>query len=161
MLMIRPSLRSSPSTDATQVIVCLPYSGCSPLAAKGRSETDGIFEEFPVTLMTAYRRNRLTWACIVVVELTIGLLTLYLSKWFAVPFLALAFLLPLMLKGIICPKCGTPVTYQGTFFGARVQGGFIRKKCQQCGWDLNTKYMPSKWVTTAGTNGTGLIVLPR
>jgi hypothetical protein len=82
-----------------------------------------------------------------VVELTIGLLALYLSNWFAVPavpFLALVFVIPFVLKGIICPKCGTPVTYQGTFFGVRVQGGFIRKTCQQCSWDLNTKYMPSK-----------------
>jgi hypothetical protein len=79
-----------------------------------------------------------------VVELTIGLLALYLSAWFAVPFLALVFFMPFVLKGIICPKCGTPVTYQGTFFGVQVQGGFIHKNCQQCGWDLNTKYSPSK-----------------
>jgi hypothetical protein len=26
----------------------------------------------------------------------------------------------------------------------RVQGGFLQKKCQQCGWDLNARYMPSK-----------------
>jgi hypothetical protein len=55
-----------------------------------------------------------------VVGLTIGLLALYLSNWFAVPFLALVFVIPVVLEGIICPKCGTPVTYQGTFFGVRV-----------------------------------------
>ena len=95
-----------------------------------------------MTGMTAFRQNQLTWACIMVVELTIGMLALYVSTWFAVPFLALVFVIPIALKGIVCPKCGTPVTYQGTFFGVQVSGGFIRKKCQQCGWDLNTKYTP-------------------
>ena len=94
--------------------------------------------------MTAYRQNQLAWACIMIVELTIGLLALYLSNWFAVPFLALVFAIPLVVKRIVCPKCGTPVIYQGTLFGFRVQGGFIRKKCQECGWDLNTNYLPSK-----------------
>jgi hypothetical protein len=67
------------------------------------------------------------------VELTIGLLALYLSAWFAVPFLALVFVIPIVLKGIICPKCGTPVTYQGTFFGLRVQGGSFEKSASSVG----------------------------
>jgi hypothetical protein len=86
-----------------------------------------------VTLMTAYRQNQLTWACIMVVELTIGLLALYLSAWFAVPFLALVFFMPFVLKGIICPKCGTPVTYQGTFFGVRYRAGSSEKNASSAG----------------------------
>jgi hypothetical protein len=70
-------------------------------------------------MMTAYKQNQLRWGCIMTVALTMGLLALYLSAWFAVPFLALVFVIPFVLKGIICPKCGTPVTYQGTFFGVR------------------------------------------
>ena len=71
------------------------------------------------------------------VELTLGAMGLYLWKWFLVPFFVLIFVIPFVLKRITCPNCGTPVTYQGTFAGMRVQGGFIRRKCQQCGWDLD------------------------
>lgn len=74
------------------------------------------------------------------VELTILALGLYVSNWFIVPFLALVFVGRFALRGIDCPKCGTPVTYQGTFFGVRIQGGFIHRKCQQCGWDLDKNY---------------------
>ena len=89
--------------------------------------------------VTAYKRIVLAWACITVVELTILLLALYLSNWFAVPFLALVFAIPFVLKRIVCPKCGTPITYQGTYGGIRIKGGFIRRKCQQCGWDLDQR----------------------
>jgi hypothetical protein len=39
--------------------------------------------------MTVYRQNQLAWAGIMIVELTIGLLAMYLSTWLALPFLAL------------------------------------------------------------------------
>jgi hypothetical protein len=87
--------------------------------------------------MTAYRKHLLAWACIVAVELTIGTLGLYISKWFLVPFLALIYAIPFVLKGITCPNCGESVTYQGAVFGRPVRGGFIRRTCQKCGWDLN------------------------
>ena len=78
-------------------------------------------------IVTPYRRNLLTWVCIIAVELTIGALGIYLSKWFLVFFILFIFAIPFVLKGIVCPKCGTPVTYQGTFAGYRIQGGFIRR----------------------------------
>jgi hypothetical protein len=87
--------------------------------------------------VTAYRKNLLTWACVIAVELTIGALGIYLSKWFFLPFFLLIYAIPFVLRGIVCPKCGTPVTYQGTLAGFRIQGGFIRRTCQQCGWDLD------------------------
>jgi ribosomal protein S27AE len=74
--------------------------------------------------------------------LTLSLLSLYVSNWFLLPFFALIFSAQFLLKRIVCPNCGTPVTYQGTFAGFRVQGGFIRKKCQQCGWDLDKNLSP-------------------
>ena len=87
--------------------------------------------------MTTYQRNCLTWACIIAVELTIGLAAMYLSNWFVIPFFVGIAVVPFLLNRITCPKCGTRVTYQGKFFGFRINGGFIRKKCQECGWDLN------------------------
>jgi hypothetical protein len=87
--------------------------------------------------MTAYQRNVRAWVIIMSVALSIGLLALYVSNWFILPFFGWTLIVPhLLLKGIDCPKCGTPVTYQGTFFDFRIKGGFIRRKCQQCGWDL-------------------------
>jgi hypothetical protein len=88
--------------------------------------------------MTAYKRNVLTWACFMAIQLSAILLALYLSNWFLVPLVAAMFVIPSILRRIVCPKCGTPVTYQGTFAGIRIPGGFIRRKCRQCGWDLNT-----------------------
>ncbi len=93
--------------------------------------------------MTTYRQNQIAWASIIVVGLSVGLLALYVSTWFLIPFFAMVFVIPRVLKGIDCPKCRTPVTYQGTFFGKQIFGGFINKKRQQCDWDLNTVYPPS------------------
>jgi len=87
--------------------------------------------------MTAYRKNILTWVCIITVELIIGACGIYESKWFLAPFFMLILLVPAILRKIVCPNCGTPVTYQGTVAGLRIQGGFIRKNCQQCGWNLD------------------------
>jgi hypothetical protein len=88
--------------------------------------------------MTAYKRNLFAWACIMIVGLTLIALSLYVSTWFLAPFFGIVFFAQFVLKRIVCPKCGTPVTFQGKIAGVRIQGGLIRKKCQQCGWDLNT-----------------------
>jgi hypothetical protein len=88
--------------------------------------------------MTAYRRNQLAWACIMIVAFAFILLSLYLSKWFLLPLFAMMTSVQFLLNRIVCPKCGTPVTYQGSVAAFRVKGGFIRRKCQQCGWDLGT-----------------------
>ncbi len=87
--------------------------------------------------MTIYKRNLLTWVCIMFVELTLGAMGIYLSKWCILPFFAGLFVVPHVLEKIVCPNCRTPVTYQGTLAAVRIEGGFIRRKCQQCGWDLN------------------------
>jgi len=87
--------------------------------------------------MTAYRRNIVAWVCIIALELLIGISAIYISNWFIVPFLIIIYTIQFILERITCPNCGTPVTYQGTIAGIRVRGGFIRKRCQQCGWDLD------------------------
>ena len=87
--------------------------------------------------MTTYRKHLLAWACILAVELAIGTLGLYVWKWFLVPFLALVYAIPLVLERITCPNCGESGVHQGTLIGIPIRGGFIRRKCQQCGWDLN------------------------
>jgi hypothetical protein len=86
-----------------------------------------------------YQKSIRAWIVIVAVGLFIGLGGLYVSNWLLVPFVAWAILGPrILLKDIACPKCGTPVTYQGTYFGARINGGFVRRQCQECSWDLRT-----------------------
>lgn len=62
---------------------------------------------------------------------------LEVSQWFVVAFFAFIYIPQFFLEKITCPKCGTPVTYQGSIFGKRIRGGFIRRFCQECGWDLN------------------------
>lgn len=87
--------------------------------------------------MTAYKKNILAWVCITGSVLSMGLAGLYVSNWFIVPFFVVIYSAQFFLEKITCPNCVTPVTYQGTFAGFHVRGGFIRKKCQQCGWDLD------------------------
>jgi len=87
--------------------------------------------------MTAYKKNLWTWACIMVVELSLGFAALYISNWFVVPFFMVIYTIRFVLERIVCPNCGTSVTYQGILFGKEIRGGFIRRKCQKCGWDLD------------------------
>ena len=86
--------------------------------------------------MTAYKKNLLAWACIMALGFASGLAALYTSNWFVVPFVAIIYSAQFVVERITCPNCGTPVTYQGNIAGFRIRGGFFRKKCQQCGWDL-------------------------
>ncbi len=76
--------------------------------------------------------------------MTVGLAliaaALELSHWFFVPFVVFIYVPQFFLERIVCPKCGTPVTYQGTILGKRIRGGFIRRHCQECGWDLNRSF---------------------
>ena len=90
--------------------------------------------------MTAYRKNLLAWIAIMATGLTLGLAGLYVSQWFLVAFILFIYIPQFLLERITCPKCGTPVTYQGTFFGKRIRGGFIRRACQECGWDLDREF---------------------
>ena len=87
--------------------------------------------------MTAYRKNLLAWAIIMLIGLSLIISALYISGWFLVPFFLFIYVPQFFLNRITCPNCGTPVTYQGTFSGIRIRGGFVRKKCQECGWDLD------------------------
>ena len=86
--------------------------------------------------ITAYKKNLIAWFCIMFLCFLFGTLFMYVSIWFMLPFFAVVGCAPSFLNRILCPNCGTPVTYQGTIAGLRIRGGFIRKKCQQCGWDL-------------------------
>ena len=87
--------------------------------------------------MTPYRRFLRTWIYIGSVGLGFGLMAMYLSQWFLIPFVGSVLVLPRALDGIVCPQCGTPMTYQGSLCGFRIRGGFHHKRCRACGWDLN------------------------
>lgn len=90
--------------------------------------------------MTAYKKNLLAWAITMTAGFVLIGAALELSQWFIVPFLALIYVPQFFLEKIVCPKCGTPVTYQGTVLGKPIRGGFIRRLCQECGWDLNRNF---------------------
>jgi len=87
--------------------------------------------------MTAYKKNLLAWALIMAVGVALGLAAVYVTSWFLVPFFAVVVSVRFVLNRITCPNCGTPVTYQGEFRGIAIWGGFIRRHCQKCGFDLN------------------------
>lgn len=71
-----------------------------------------------------------------IIGLSLILAMLYVSNFLIFPFFILVFSSYYIFNRIICPNCGTSVTYQGKLAGFNIKGGFIRKKCQQCGWDL-------------------------
>ncbi|MGH9439289.1 MAG: hypothetical protein ACRD22_15690 [Terriglobia bacterium] len=73
----------------------------------------------------------------VAIAVSFGALAIYVSKWFIVPFFASVFIPTFFIDRIVCPKCGTPVSYQGSLAGKRLRGGFIHKKCKKCGSNLD------------------------
>jgi len=89
--------------------------------------------------MTAYKKNWLAWVCIMAIGLLLVWAALEVSNWFVLPFALFIYIPQFFLERITCPNCGTPVTYQGTIAGKRIRGGWIRKNCQECGWDLDKK----------------------
>lgn len=86
--------------------------------------------------MSAYNRFVRAWLYIMAAGFSFGSLGLYVSPWFFVLFFAIVFIIPRALDGINCPNCGTPVTYQGSLGGYKINGGFIHRYCRNCGWDL-------------------------
>lgn len=87
--------------------------------------------------MSAYKKFVQAWIFIMSMALGFGALGLYLSPWFLAPFFATVLFVPrVLLKGIVCPNCGTPVTYQGSLGPFKISGGFVHQRCRNCGWDL-------------------------
>jgi hypothetical protein len=97
----------------------------------------------PTESMSAYQKNVLAWIVIMTLGLAVALASLYVSTWFLVAFAAIIYGPQFLLKRIACPKCGTPVTYQGSIAGFPIHGGFIRRQCQSCGWDLRRRLQAS------------------
>ena len=62
-------------------------------------------------IMTPYRRFLLMWIYIGSAGLGFGIMGLYLSQWFLIPFVVSFLVFPRALDGIVCPQCGTPMTY--------------------------------------------------
>jgi rubredoxin len=87
--------------------------------------------------MTAYRKNIAAWIIIGAISIPAILATLYISNWFGLILVLLIGGGRFILNEITCPNCGTPVTYQGSLLGFRVEGGFINRNCKACGWDLD------------------------
>ena len=62
---------------------------------------------------------------------------MYFSAWFALLFFGVVLGGGIILRRIVCPKCGTEVRYDGAIWGRRFYDGFIHRECRQCGWDLD------------------------
>jgi hypothetical protein len=87
-------------------------------------------------MMSAYNKGLVAWALIMAIALALGVAAMEVSSWFIVPFLIFIYIPQFFLNRITCPNCGTPITYKATAFGVQSTGGFLRSKCQACGWDL-------------------------
>lgn len=87
--------------------------------------------------MTVYRVHILTWIAILVCGLATGLASLYISQWLIILFFGVILSGQFFLNRIVCPVCGTPITYQGRFMGLSLHAGVIHKNCQHCGCDLD------------------------
>ena len=85
---------------------------------------------------SAYHRGLMTLALAMLLGWLFGMLFIYISDWFGFPFFLVILGAYFVVRKIVCPNCGTPILYQGSIWGMAVEAGFIRKKCQKCGWDL-------------------------
>lgn len=87
--------------------------------------------------MTLYQRFwwiTLTWISAGFVS---GLLGLYMSRWFLVPFAFCALVLPhLLLRRLYCPQCKASVTLLAKVGPVPIFGGFPHRYCNQCGHDF-------------------------
>src|SRR5690348_2721278 len=92
--------------------------------------------------MTPYRKYVSTWALITGVGFLLGIASLYLSQWLAVVFFAWIFAAKSILDRVTCPKCGTPLYYNGPRFAERRTGPniFSRTTCRACGSDLTRAF---------------------
>ena len=61
------------------------------------------------------------------------------SQVLMVVFFAWVAISSLVLMQIRCPRCGTPVVYQGKVGKLSLYAGFVRRQCQNCGEDLTKK----------------------
>jgi hypothetical protein len=89
--------------------------------------------------MSIYRKIILMWCVIFSLVLIIMLGAKYLSSIIPVMGLSLPFVIKWVLDKMKCPKCGMPVTYQGKILGENYFGGFLNRRCKNCGWDLDKK----------------------
>lgn len=90
--------------------------------------------------MTIYKKNLLAWAVVMTSGLSSGIAALYLSNWFFVPFITIAYSAHLFFNRITCPSCGEPATFvsgRGPEAGLRILSGIFQKKCQNCGADMD------------------------
>ena len=94
--------------------------------------------------MSLSPRQRFAWglAIFVIGGLTIAVIAGEFkehSQAFMVAFFAWGGIGSFALMQIRCPRCGTPVVYQGKLGKLSLYAGFVRRNCQNCGEDLSKK----------------------
>ena len=76
----------------------------------------------------------------ILVGLAIGVVAAHINArvWdpIFILFFAWGVICSLVLLQIRCPNCGTSVAHQGKMGGISFYAGFVRKTCQNCGYDL-------------------------
>ena len=83
-------------------------------------------------------RFRLVVYTVMLIGFAVGVLAVQLQSWALIIVLfAWVAVGSLLIHRVRCPKCGTPVGYQGKFLGVRLYGAlFAPKKCNACGYDF-------------------------
>ena len=77
------------------------------------------------------------WCIVLLFTLMIMVTAKLVSNLIPIMGLLLPFYIKRTLDKLKCPKCEMPVTYQGKFWGECYFGGFLNRKCKNCGWDLD------------------------
>ena len=90
-------------------------------------------------LVTPFRKNRIAFVGIMAIALLTGLGSLYISEWFAIPFLLIIVFAHRVTNRITCPSCGTPIAHigKGAFGVHQPWIALYSKKCEKCGADLD------------------------
>jgi len=87
--------------------------------------------------MSTYKKHLGVWVLFVTLGFLFGIGFLYISTWFEIPFFLNLLLPTLVLPRINCQNCGRSVVYQGKLGKIPLYGGWLNRKCRNCGWDLD------------------------
>lgn len=89
--------------------------------------------------MSVYRKVILMWCIVLLFTLMIMVTAKLVSSLIPIMGILIPFYIKHTLNKLKCPKCEMPVSYQGKILGQSYFGGFLNRRCNNCGWDLDTR----------------------
>jgi len=89
--------------------------------------------------MSPRNQYLLTWLTFMASALLLALGGIYFSNWFAIPFFGSVIVASIKLRQIVCPKCSTPLAFDGHRLRDRkgTPRVWSKRRCAACDHDLS------------------------